>query len=93
MKGGPSIAVMLGEKPSADEDGGEPGLSEAKASAMDASKALASAVASKDADGIYRAFRSLMTLCKEVDDLEDSGESEEAEEPAAPKDEAESEDE
>ena len=77
MKGGPSIAVMLGGKPSPDEDGGEPGLAEAKASAKDAASALASAVASKDADGIFRAFRSLSTLCKEVDDLEESGEADE----------------
>lgn len=81
MKGGPSIAVMLGGKASEDE-GGEPGLAEAKASAKDAATAFASAVASKDADGIVRAFRSLSTLCKECDDLEESGESDE-EEPAS----------
>jgi len=86
---GPSIAVMLGGKPS-DDEGGEPGLAEAKSSAKDAATALASAVAAKDADGIVRAFRSLSTLCKEIDELEDSGESDE---PAPSKDEADSDEE
>lgn len=84
---GPSIAVMLGSKPSAEEDEAEPGVSESKAAALDAAKALASAVASKDAEGIYRAFRSMSTLCKEVDELEDSGESEEPPSKEAPADE------
>lgn len=83
MKSSPSIAVMLGGKASEDE-GGEPGLAEAKASAKDAATAFASAVASKDADGIVRAFRSLSTLCGEVDSLEDSGESDESPESSGP---------
>jgi hypothetical protein len=74
----PSIAVMLGSKSKdGGEDSGEPGLSESKSAGLDAAKALISAVASKDADAVYRAFRSLSTLCGEVNDLEDSGESEE----------------
>ncbi len=79
---GPSIAVMLAGKSKSDSDdsGGEPGLAEAKASALDAAKALMHATASRDAEGIYRAFRSLSTLCREIDDLEDSGESESEEE-------------
>lgn len=77
MKGGPSIAVMLAGKPHAEDAGeGEGGLGEAKASAMDASKALMHAVRAGDAEGVYRAFRSLCALCKQVDDLEDSGEGE-----------------
>lgn len=70
---------MLAGKPSHEADdsgGGEPGLAEAKASALDAAKALMHASASRDPEGIYRAFRSLSTLCREIDDLEDSGESE-----------------
>jgi hypothetical protein len=82
----PSIATMLagkkGQAP-ADDEGGEPGLAESKSASHDAATALASAVAAKDADGIYRAFRSLSTLCRSADDLEESGESEE-EEPSAP---------
>jgi hypothetical protein len=90
----PSIAVMLGGKAESEDEGGEPGLSESKAAGLDAAKALAQAVASKDAEGIYRAFRSLSTLCREADDLEESGESEEEEAPkSAPADEADSDEE
>jgi hypothetical protein len=85
---GPSIAVMLaGKSKDNAEDGGEPGLAEAKSSAVDASKALMRAVAARDAEGVYRAFRSLSTLCREIDDLEDSGESED-EAPESMEDEA-----
>jgi hypothetical protein len=81
VKGGPSIAVMLGggKAPDAAKDDGEPGLAEAKSSAKAAAKSLAQAVASKDADATYRAFRALSGLCKEIDELEDSGESDDEE--------------
>lgn len=88
----PSIAVMLEGKGKPEEDDGEPGMGESKASALDAARALAGAVASKDAEGIYRAFRSLSTLCQAADDLEDSGESDEPE-PSEMKDEADSDEE
>lgn len=69
--------MLGGKSEDGAEDSGEPGMGESKSAALDAAKALGSAVASKDPDAIYRAFRSLSTLCQGVDDLEDSGESEE----------------
>lgn len=75
MKGGPSIAVMLGapHHEGADEDeSAEPGLEETKAGEKDAAKAFASAVKSGDPDAIVRSFRALSTLCHESSELEES---------------------
>lgn len=88
---GPSIAVMLGGGHDEAEESGEPGRAEAESSAKDGAKALIQAVASKNPDAVYRAFRALCGLCKEIDDLEESGEHEEeaeaAEHEAEPKEE------
>ena len=76
MKGGPSIAVMLGGAKHYDDEEaeGDLSLSETKARAEDAAVAFQNALDTKNPRKIVAAFCSLSVLCNHLDELEESGE-------------------